>query len=161
MNSWWLPKMKYHFWQRECKHNKNFTETAANFRVTACQALKKRNWMLWSWISRWQKAKTETKGYANIWISDSSNDYILNWNLLLMHRLFCLFLFSLHNNPLVGQGLLLIEASRSHFVGFLWTSDQPDTETSNWQHSQETDIHAPGGIRTPQCHQVNGRRPTP
>jgi len=42
--------------------------------------------------------------------------------------------------PLVGQGLLIIEASRSHSdtshsVGLLWTSDQPDAETSTWQHS--------------------------
>jgi hypothetical protein len=37
-----------------------------------------------------------------------------------------------------------------HAVGLLWTSDQPDAETSTWQHkhSQETDIHVPGGIRT-------------
>jgi hypothetical protein len=37
--------------------------------------------------------------------------------------------------PLVGQGLLIIEASRSnsdtpHSVGLLWTSDQPEAETS-------------------------------
>jgi hypothetical protein len=36
--------------------------------------------------------------------------------------------------PLVGQGLLIIEASRSlsdtpRFVGFLWPSDQPEAET--------------------------------
>jgi hypothetical protein len=35
--------------------------------------------------------------------------------------------------PLLGQGLLIIEASRSHsdtphMVGFLWTSDQPSAE---------------------------------
>ena len=58
---------------------------------------------------------------------------------------------------IVGQGLLIIQASRSHSdtqlsVGILWTSDKPDTETStkkkNTQHSQETDIQAPGGTRT-------------
>jgi len=37
--------------------------------------------------------------------------------------------------PLKGQGLLIIEASQSHSdtphsVGFLWTSDRPDAETS-------------------------------
>ena len=53
---------------------------------------------------------------------------------------------------LVGQGLI-IETSRSdtpHWVGLLWMSDKPDAETSTWQHkhSQETDIDAPGGIRT-------------
>ena len=33
-------------------------------------------------------------------------------------------------------------------VGLLWTRDRLVAETSTWQHSQETDIHAPGGIRT-------------
>jgi hypothetical protein len=42
--------------------------------------------------------------------------------------------------PLVGQGLLIIEASRSHSdipqsVGLLWTSYQPVAETSTWQHN--------------------------
>jgi hypothetical protein len=58
--------------------------------------------------------------------------------------------------PLVVQGLLIIEASRSysdtpHSVGLLWKSDQPVAETSlpdNTQHSQETDIHTPGRIWT-------------
>jgi hypothetical protein len=48
------------------------------------------------------------------------------------------------------QFLLIIEASRSHSdtphsVGLLWTSDQPNAETSIWQH---TTLFAPGGIRT-------------
>jgi hypothetical protein len=51
--------------------------------------------------------------------------------------------------PLVSQGLLIIEALRSHSVGLLWTSDKPDTETSGWQHAaQVTDIDAPGGNQT-------------
>jgi hypothetical protein len=35
-------------------------------------------------------------------------------------------------------------------VGLLWTRDRPVAENSTWQHkhSQETNIHAPGGIRT-------------
>ena len=57
---------------------------------------------------------------------------------------------------LVGQGLLFVEASRTHsdtphLVGLSWTSDQPYAETSlpdNTRHTQETDIHAPGGIPT-------------
>jgi hypothetical protein len=45
--------------------------------------------------------------------------------------------------PLVGQGLFIIEASRSdsntpHPVGLLWTSDKPDAETSTWQHTRLT-----------------------
>jgi len=48
-----------------------------------------------------------------------------------------------------GQGLLIIEASRSHSdaphsVGLLWTSDQPDAETSTWQHSQQTSMPPAG-----------------
>jgi hypothetical protein len=55
---------------------------------------------------------------------------------------------------LVGQDLLIIEASRSnsdtpHPVGLLWTRDQLDAETSIKQHTTFTrDIHALGGIRT-------------
>ena len=56
--------------------------------------------------------------------------------------------------PLVGQGLLILETSRSHSdtphsVGLLWTSNQPDAENPTWQNtiSQQTDIHAPGGFR--------------
>jgi hypothetical protein len=49
--------------------------------------------------------------------------------------------------PLGGLGLLSIEASKSHSdtphsVGLLWTSDQPDTETSTLQHTTlTTDRH--------------------
>ena len=45
-----------------------------------------------------------------------------------------------------------------HSVGLLWTSDQPDAETSMWQHTTPTtDIHAPGGIRN---HNPNKRAAT-
>jgi len=59
--------------------------------------------------------------------------------------------------PLVGQGLLMIEASRSHSdtphsVGLLWTSDQPDTETSICTSTHNTHNRVismpPAGIRT-------------
>jgi hypothetical protein len=49
--------------------------------------------------------------------------------------------------PLVGQGLLIIKASRSHSdtphsVGLPWTSNQPIAETSTWQHTTlTTDRH--------------------
>ena len=32
--------------------------------------------------------------------------------------------------PLLGQGYLIIEDSRSHSVGLPWTNDQPVTKTS-------------------------------
>jgi len=47
----------------------------------------------------------------------------------------------------VGQGLLIIEDSRSHSdiahsVGLLWMSDQPNAVTSAWQHTTlTTDRH--------------------
>ena len=52
--------------------------------------------------------------------------------------------------PLLCQGVLIIEASRLHsktpqFVGLLWKSDQPDAKSYTWQH---TDLQGPGGIRT-------------
>jgi hypothetical protein len=55
----------------------------------------------------------------------------------------------------VEQNLLIVEESWSHSdtphsVGLLRTSDQPDADTlpGNTQHSQETDTHGPGRIRT-------------
>jgi hypothetical protein len=48
--------------------------------------------------------------------------------------------FLLAPQPPVGQGFLIIDASRSHSdtthaVGLLWTSDQPDAQNSTWQHT--------------------------
>ena len=45
-------------------------------------------------------------------------------------------LFSIAQQPLVNQGLLFVEASRSHShiphsVLLLWMSDQPDAEVSS------------------------------
>jgi hypothetical protein len=41
------------------------------------------------------------------------------------------FLFPMAQQPRVDQGLLIIEPSRSHSVGLLWTSDKPDGGTSS------------------------------
>jgi hypothetical protein len=55
------------------------------------------------------------------------------------HRCYCRSLTippsPLAHEALLGQGVLIIEASRSHSdtphsAGLLWTSDQPDAETS-------------------------------
>ena len=51
-----------------------------------------------------------------------------------MEHLFLMFLDHTHNAP--------------QLVGFLWTSDQLVAETSTLKHSQQTNIHAVGGIRT-------------
>jgi hypothetical protein len=45
------------------------------------------------------------------------------------------FFVFMERQPLVGQAVLIVEVSRSHSdkphsVGLLWTSDQPDAQTS-------------------------------
>jgi hypothetical protein len=50
--------------------------------------------------------------------------------------------------PIVGRGLLIIEASQSRtdtplLAGLLWTSDQPIAETSTWQHTTLTTDRRP------------------
>jgi len=67
----------------------------------------------------------------------------------------------------LGQGLLIIEASRSHSVtqqsvGLLWTSDQLVAETSTWQHATYTTDRHPWTRRdfNPQLQQASGSRPT-
>jgi len=55
---------------------------------------------------------------------------------LLLSALFSDILFLMAQKPLLGQGLLIIEALRSgpdtliHSVGLLWMCDQPDAKTS-------------------------------
>jgi hypothetical protein len=76
--------------------------------------------------------------------------------------------FPMEQQPLLGQGLLIIEASRSrsdapHSVGLLWTSDDPDAETlpGNTQQSQKTRHSCPRWDSNPQFQQANSRRSTP
>jgi hypothetical protein len=70
--------------------------------------------------------------------------------------------------PLVGQGLLIIGSSRSHSdtphsVGILWTSDQPGVEASTLLHTALTrDRHScPRRDWKPHSQQASGRRLTP
>jgi len=55
--------------------------------------------------------------------------------------------------PIVGLDTLIVEASRSYSdtlnsIRLLWTRDQPDADTSPWQHTTlTTDIQAPGNPR--------------
>ena len=65
--------------------------------------------------------------------------------------------------PPVGHGLLIIEASRSHSdtphsVGLLWASDQPDSETTKNIHDRHT---CPRRNSNRQSQQASSRRPTP
>ena len=67
---------------------------------------------------------------------------------------YVLFFFTMTQQPPVGQGLLIVEASRSHSdapqsVRLLWTSDKPNPETFTWKRTTLTrDMQAPDGIRT-------------
>ena len=69
--------------------------------------------------------------------------------------------------PLVGQGFLIIGASRWHSdtpqsAGLFWTSDQPDIEISIWhQTTRITDRHPISRPDSnPQSQQTSGRSPT-
>ena len=86
---------------------------------------------------------------------------------MIIQQLVLLF-FLWCKQALVGQSVLIIEASRSHSdtphsVGLLWTSDQPDTVASTWQHTTLTrDRHpCPQRDSNPQSDKANGCRLTP
>ena len=69
--------------------------------------------------------------------------------------------------PVVSHSLLTVEVSRSHCDTPYKRQDSSGRVISqtqrplpdNTQHSQQTDRHSPGGIRTPQSQQASGRRP--
>jgi hypothetical protein len=68
-----------------------------------------------------------------------------------MLHLLRLFLDIFYLETTKEAGFYFQREQRYFPVGLHWKSDQPDAETSTWQHtqhSQETDIHATGGIRT-------------
>ena len=76
--------------------------------------------------------------------------------------------FFMAQQPLVGQGRLIIDALRSHSdtphsLGLLWTGDQPDAETSTWQQTTPTRHRHPCPRRdsNPQSQQAKGRRHMP
>jgi len=70
--------------------------------------------------------------------------------------------------PLMGQGLLIIDASRSHSdtpqkVGLLWTNGNPTQrplpDNTHNTHKRQTTI--PRRYSNPQSQQVSNRRPIP
>jgi len=60
------------------------------------------------------------------------------------------FFFSMVQEPLGSQDLLIIKSSQSHSAGLIWMSDQPNAETTTWWHATLTrDRHSClGGIQT-------------
>ena len=98
-----------------------------------------------------------------------SNGYDITHFLIGCHRgntfLFSFFVAQL---LLVGQGFLIIAASRSHSdtqhtTLLFWTSDKPGPETSTWQHTTPTrNRHScPSRNSNLQSQQASGHRPTP
>jgi hypothetical protein len=49
------------------------------------------------------------------------------------------------------RGFLITHNDAQQTVGLLWTSDRLVAENSTWQHTQKTNIHAHGRIRTHDC----------
>ena len=65
----------------------------------------------------------------------------------------CIFHSPVAGFSLLIQGFLITHNDAPQSVRLLWTSDQSVAETSTWP-SQQTNIHAPSGIRT---HILSGR----
>jgi len=64
-----------------------------------------------------------------------------------------MYFFSMAHHLIVAKastiGASRLHSDTPHSAELLWTSDQSNTEHSdNIQHSQQADIHDPGGIRT-------------
>ena len=78
------------------------------------------------------------------------------------------FFFSVALPPNAGCVLLIVEVSglhtlnAPHSVEFHWTNNQPDAETSAWQHTIfTTDKYPCPRDSNAQTQQASGRRPTP
>jgi hypothetical protein len=87
---------------------------------------------------------------------------------IFIHRLNILSFFYYKSTISSGCGIFIIEASPSHSdtpysIGLRWASDQPNAETSTWQHTTlTTDWHpCPRWDSNPQSQQTSGHRPTP
>jgi hypothetical protein len=93
--------------------------------------------------------------YTGIWTLDYPSSSLVTIQFVIYR---VIFFFHGATAP-VGQGLLIIEALRSHSdtphsVGLLWTSDQPDTGTFTWQYKTLTRGRLPWARRdsTPKSH---------
>jgi hypothetical protein len=112
----------------------------------------------------WIKLKRVIKEWAyRLHGTDNSRNHLILWRLTFSSNF--LFYFPMAQQPLIGQ-VLLISRFHDHThldtppsAGLLWTSDQPNTETSTRQHT--TDRHpCPRWDSNPQSQQPNSRRPT-
>jgi hypothetical protein len=71
--------------------------------------------------------------------SKSCNPRELSQQAAIIHQSLLLFFLALQPNAgyglLVSRGFLITQNDAPQSVGLLWTSDQPVTETSTWQHN--------------------------
>jgi hypothetical protein len=108
------------------------------------------------WNKRWNEILTTNSvaEFRYIFVFVLKCDTINRW-----HKSYCLSFVSFRspypfNLPTAGVEVvyfhLITLRHTPQSVGLLWTRDRPVAETSAWQHrhSQETNIHAPGEIRT-------------
>jgi len=97
------------------------------------------------------------KSYKTYWETPTCPKISRNkkWNASFFTFYICAFF--LVQQPKVGKGLFIYEISRSHKTaqhsrqdssGRVISSSQPRPLPDKTQHSQQTDIHVPGGIRT-------------
>ena len=90
--------------------------------------------------------------------------HLVEWtlNVIKMVTVLVRLFFSTAQQPLVVQDLPIIEASRSHSVGLLWTRGQPVSESYTLQHTTHSkDRHeCPRRDSNPQSRQASGLRST-
>ena len=129
-------------------------------------------WWLWtkwhSWICCW-----DMPGLAFHFMHTCPS--IREYHVTMSPRCVCvyiyiyIYIYIFHGErALVGQDVPTIKASLSHSgtphsVGFLWTSDQPDAETSTWHHTTFTTERYPclRQDSNPQSQKESGHKITP
>jgi hypothetical protein len=153
--------------QRDSKHSNSFLLTK---QITLSKNLwrshSERCYVINSYVRRVGEI-SEDLIQEGVLIRTPDNDTPTN---LILHLkpLLRLIIFSIEQKNLVGQDLLIIEASPSHSdtrrsVGLLWKGDQPVAETFIWQHTTLTTDRqpCPQWDTNPQSEQTSDLRPTP
>jgi len=129
-------------------------------------------WWLWRKWHSWNRCR-DMPGLAFHFMRTcpSSREYHVTMSPRCMYMCIYIYIYIyiFHGErALVGQDIPTIKASRSpsdalKSVGFLWTSDQPDAETSTWQHTTFTTERYPCPRRDSnlQSQQESGDKTTP
>ena len=115
-----------------------------------------------------QYLRTRNPRCSTVYIDNSLGHLARDSSCISIYARDIFFKITMAQQPPVGQGLLIVEASRSrsdtpHSVGLLWTSDQPVAETSTLQHTTLTRDNPPCLRRdsNPQSQQASSRSLTP